>query len=82
MASGVRRWSLRPFPTEPFPPRRAGTNLTVLEARHDQVKRITPDIDRRKDGLCRCVVVIWSTESSSFTVIGHFAVCRSALPEA
>lgn len=34
------------------------TNLTVLEARHDQVKRITPDIDRRKDGLCRCVVVI------------------------
>ena len=36
-----------------------GTNLTVLEARHDQVKRITPDIDRRKYGLCPCIVVIW-----------------------
>ena len=35
------------------------TNLTVLEARYDQVKRITPDINRRKYGLCRCVVVIW-----------------------
>ena len=36
-----------------------GTNLTVLEARHDQVKRITPDIDRGKYGLCYCVLVIW-----------------------